>query len=153
MGPEIRAMIIDDEPLARDLIRRHVYSRTDIHIVGESGTGTEAIRSIKRLHPDLIFLDINLPDINGFQLLEEIKAFGMPAVIFVTAYDEYALRAFEVHAVDYLLKPVGKERFSAAVDRVLHEIRSNKKMEIIDRISLAVAQYRAGSSDTTPKVV
>ena len=153
MDPEIRALIIDDESQARDLIRRYVSSRPGIQIIGESATGAEAIRLIKELQPDLIFLDIQLTDINGFQLLEKIKGIRKPAVVFVTAYDEYALQAFEFDVVDYVLKPFDKERFSAALDRAFQQIRSNRKIEIIDRIYSVVSQYRPRTSETTSRVV
>jgi len=112
----IRALIADDEPLAREGIRLRLEQSTDIEIIGECGNGRQAIAAIQRDAPDLVFLDIQMPRLGGFEVIETIGAANMPYVIFVTAYDEYALRAFEVHALDYLLKPVDGARFQAALD-------------------------------------
>jgi two-component system, LytTR family, response regulator len=98
-----KVMIIDDEPLARSIIKKYLEPFDDLEIVGECGDGFEAVKVIAEQHPDLLFLDIQMPKINGFELLEILPE--PPAVIFTTAFDEYALKAFEVHALDYLLKP------------------------------------------------
>lgn len=100
---KIKTIIIDDEDLARGIIREYLEDHPDIEIVAECANGFEAVKSITELKPDLIFLDIQMPKISGFEVLELLA--DPPAVIFVTAYDQYALKAFEVHAVDYLLKP------------------------------------------------
>ena len=109
----ITAIIIDDEPLARMIVREYLASYTDIKVLQECNDGFEGIKSIQQHHPDLIFLDIQMPKINGFEMLELVEE--PPAVIFTTAFDEYAIKAFESHAVDYLLKPFNKERFDKAV--------------------------------------
>ncbi|MPZ18820.1 MAG: response regulator [Luteitalea sp.] len=113
----IRALIVDDEPPARRHLARLLATEPDISVVGECRHGLEAVARIEGLRPDLVFLDIQMPEVDGFEVVARIGPEHMPAVIFVTAYDEHALRAFEVHALDYLLKPVSRERFHAAVAR------------------------------------
>jgi two-component system LytT family response regulator len=112
----IRAIIVDDEELARAVLRELVAPHADIEIVAECANGFEAVKAVNELRPDLVFLDIQMPKLDGFEVLELIGS-GDLAIVFVTAYDQYALRAFEVAAVDYLLKPFGAERFEAALTR------------------------------------
>jgi two-component system LytT family response regulator len=112
----IRAVIVDDEELARSLLREYLADHPEVEIVAECENGFEAVKVIGELAPDLVFLDVQMPKLDGFEVLELLDS--RPAVIFCTAYDEYALRAFEVHAVDYLLKPFGRERLAAALARV-----------------------------------
>lgn len=107
------AVLIDDEPLARSLVREYLASHSDITVVAECGDGFEGVKAIAQHKPDLIFLDIQMPKINGFEMLELLET--PPGVIFTTAFDEYAMQAFERHAIDYLLKPFSKERFDKAV--------------------------------------
>lgn len=109
----IKAILIDDEPLARGLVKEYLQTYDDIQVVAECGDGFEGVKAIAQHQPDLIFLDIQMPKINGFEMLELID--NPPSVIFTTAFDDYAIRAFEQHAVDYLLKPFSKERFDKAV--------------------------------------
>jgi two-component system, LytTR family, response regulator len=116
-------LIIDDEKLARDLLHEFLESFPDIEVIGECSKGTEAVEQINKLKPDLIFLDVQMPGMNGFDVLDEIE--HEPYVIFTTAYDQYAIKAFERNAVDYVLKPLDQERFKLAVDRAL----KRKKME------------------------
>lgn len=118
-GPQIKAILIDDEPLARMIVREYLQTYPEIEIVQECSDGFEGIKAIQQHHPDLIFLDIQMPKINGFEMLELVE--HPPAVIFTTAFDEYAIRAFENHAVDYLLKPFNKERFDKAVRKWLDQ--------------------------------
>ena len=113
----IRALVVDDEPLARARMRTLIADHPDIEIVGECGNGADAILAIEKHAPQLVFLDIQMPELDGFGVIEAVGAERMPLVIFVTAYDEYAVQAFEVHALDYLLKPVERERFAAALVR------------------------------------
>ena len=113
----IRALVIDDEPLAREMIREMLEGDPEAEIIGECASGREAVETIKALSPDLIFLDIQMPELGGFEVLESFKSDGMPYIIFATAYDQYAVRAFEVHALDYLLKPFDRERFETAWQR------------------------------------
>ena len=115
----IKAIIIDDEPLARMIVQEYLQTWSQITVVQECGDGFEGIKAIQQHHPDLIFLDIQMPKINGFEMLELVE--DPPAVIFTTAFDEYAIRAFENHAVDYLLKPFTKQRFDKAIGKWLDQ--------------------------------
>lgn len=112
---KIRTLIVDDEPLARQNIHLLVKDDPDIEIIGECGSGHEARKFIKEQAPDLMFLDIQMPEMSGFELLEKLSGEPLPVIVFVTAFDQYALRAFEVHAIDYLLKPFNDERFEKAL--------------------------------------
>jgi two-component system LytT family response regulator len=121
---KIRTLIVDDEPLAREGIRMLVERDAEIDVIGECTNGQQAISAITEKMPELLFLDIQMPEISGFEVLEAIGAQTLPCVIFVTAYDKYALRAFEVHALDYLLKPFTGERFQSALERAKAQIKS-----------------------------
>jgi len=129
---KIRAMIVEDEELARQLLRELLKRHPEIAIVGECTNGFEAVKTVPELKPELLFLDIQMPKLDGFEVLELVGS--NMAVIFVTAYDQHALRAFEVHAVDYLLKPVVPERFEAALDRAKERLRT-KPMNIPAELS------------------
>ena len=115
----IKAIIIDDEPLARLIVQEYLQAYPEITVVQECADGFEGIKAIQQHHPDLLFLDIQMPKINGFEMLELVEE--PPAVIFTTAFDEYAIRAFEAHAVDYLLKPFNKQRFDKAIRKWLDQ--------------------------------
>ncbi len=121
--PRIKALIIDDEPPARDLVKHYLQQFGEIELAGECENGFEALKAIQETSPDLIFLDVQMPKINGFELLELIPE--PPQIIFTTAYDEYAIRAFEMNAVDYLLKPFSGVRFSQAVERAVRRIEAS----------------------------
>ena len=112
---KIRAIIVDDEDLARERIRQLLRNHPDVEIIGECSNGTEASTTITRTKPDLVFLDIQMPGMDGFGVLKKIEAHAKPLVLFVTAYDQYALKAFEAHACDYLLKPFKRKRFDEAL--------------------------------------
>src|SRR6202012_3756639 len=113
-----RVLIIDDEPLARMVVLEYLQGFKDqIEVLGECGDGFEGLKAIQQHNPDLIFLDVQMPKINGFEMLELVE--NPPAVIFTTAFDEYAIKAFEAHAIDYLLKPFSKERFQKAIEKYL----------------------------------
>lgn len=113
----VRVLIVDDEALARQRVRRLLQNEADVEIVGEAESGNEAVTMIRDLQPDLVCLDVQMPGLDGFGVLREIEGGPVPMVLFVTAYDEHAQRAFDVHAVDYVLKPVDGERFRAAFDK------------------------------------
>src|SRR5262249_26270813 len=113
----MRTLVIDDEPLAREKVLRHLASHGDVEIVGECGHGDSAVEAIRDLRPDLLFLDIHLPECDAFEVLRRAGVRRHPAVIFITAYDEYALRAFDVQALDYLVKPFDDERYRSALQR------------------------------------
>src|SRR5262245_52574557 len=122
----IRALVIDDEPLARAMIHEMLAGDADVEIVGDCANGREAIEAIERLRPDLLFLDIQMPDLGGFEVLEAIPDDRAPYIVFVTAFDQFAVRAFEIHALDYLLKPYDRERFDAAWQRAKSVISSDR---------------------------
>jgi two-component system LytT family response regulator len=117
----IRTILIDDEPLARDIVKHYLTDYPDIEIVAECNDGFEGLKAITQFRPDFIFLDIQMPKINGFEMLELVD--DAPAVIFTTAFDEYAIKAFEVNAVDYLLKPIEKERFDLAIQKLPSKLK------------------------------
>ena len=122
-----RGLIIDDERLARNELKKLLAAHPDIEIVGEASNAEEGIEQIEKLNPDLIFLDIQMPGKTGFEMLAELDA--APTVIFTTAYDEYALKAFEVNALDYLLKPIDPARLSEALNRLANEEKSNESAQ------------------------
>src|SRR5213075_915461 len=122
----LRVVIIDDEPLARDSIRVLLQDDREVRVVGEA-SGADAAALIARTHPDLMFLDIQMPEVDGFALLDQIGPDAVPAIVFVTAYDRYALRAFEVHALDYLLKPFDDRRFAAALAHAKERARARQR--------------------------
>ena len=111
----LRVVIVDDEPPARARLRRFLKAQADIEVVAECGDGAAAVHAIELLRPDLVFLDVQMPELDGFEVLGALEVARLPAVIFVTAFDKYALRAFEVHALDYVVKPVDAERFARAL--------------------------------------
>jgi two-component system LytT family response regulator len=123
---KIRALIVDDEPLARQRVRLLLNEEADLGIVGECEDGTEAVAQITASKPDLLFLDVQMPEMDGFEVLRKVPREMLPIVIFTTAYDEHALRAFDAHALDYLLKPFKPERFKQAVQRA-RELIANKQ--------------------------
>jgi two-component system LytT family response regulator len=131
MTDKIRALIVDDEPLAREGVRLHLEEHHDIEVIGECGTGEAAVAAIENDAPDLVFLDVQMPGLDGFGVIEAISAERLPAIVFVTAYDQFALRAFETHALAYLLKPFETERFDRALDRVRTQLRAKTK-ELMD---------------------
>lgn len=122
----IRTLIIDDEPLAREKLRGFLDGEEDLEIVAECRDGREALLTIEKERPDLIFLDVQMPEMDGFEVLENLDPEALPTVVFTTAYDQYALKAFEVHASDYLLKPFDRERLGEALARVREEIEHRR---------------------------
>ncbi len=129
----LRAFIVDDEPSARDRLRDLLLAQRDVEIAGESEDVAGALAAIRQQPPDVVFLDVQLPGADGFGLIDEVGARAMPAVVFVTAYEEHALRAFEVDAVDYLLKPFDEDRFAAALARVREEIEVRRLRHVGER--------------------
>jgi two-component system LytT family response regulator len=144
-GKQIRVLLVDDEPLAREMIREMLKDDAEVSVVGECVNGREAIEAIQEHDPDLIFLDVQMPEIGGFEVLEVLKSVHVPHVIFVTAYDQYAVRAFEVHALDYLLKPFDRERFDSAWRRAKAHILSTRNGEMDQRILAILEELKAGS--------
>ncbi len=137
-------LIIDDEKLARDLLHEYLEAFPQIEVVGECAKGTEAVEKINKLKPDLIFLDVQMPGMNGFDVLDEID--HEPHVIFTTAYDQYAIRAFEKNAVDYLLKPLDEERFTQAVNRALK--RKTTEAGDLEELLRSIKSEGKGSFDS-----
>jgi two-component system LytT family response regulator len=131
---KIRTLIVDDEPLARQRLRGLLEPDGDLEIVGECGDGKQAVSAVRQLRPDLMFLDVQMPVLDGFAVLEALPAALVPVVIFVTAHDRYALKAFEVHALDYLLKPYDRARFSAALDRAKAQVRREQTPGLDQRL-------------------
>ncbi len=138
----IRTIIVDDEPLARDRIKRFLRDESDISLVGECGNGLEAIEAIIRERPDLVFLDIQMPEKTGFEVIKSLHGKNLPTIIFVTAYDQYALQAFDVHALDYLLKPFNRERIKRAVTRAREHVESKRRGNLDERLNSLIADIR-----------
>ncbi len=132
---KIRALIVDDEPIARRGIRQQLQTEPDVEVVGECGNGREAVAAIKKQNPDLVFLDVQMPILDGFGVVESVGAENLPAVVFVTAYDEHAIRAFEVNALDYLLKPVDPERFQKTLARAREQVNGSETKHLNQKLS------------------
>jgi len=130
----MRALIIDDEPLARRGVALRLKRFKDVEVVGECGDGPSAVEKIAELAPDVIFLDVQMPGMDGFEVLRALPREDLPMVIFLTAYEQHALRAFEVHALDYLLKPVDDERFGTAMQRARQVMDTDCKIQMAERI-------------------
>jgi two-component system, LytTR family, response regulator len=141
----IRVLLVDDEPLACAMMQEMLADDPAVEIVGECTNGAEAIAAIKEHAPDLLFLDIQMPEATGFEVLESLKNGHTPHVIFVTAYDQYAVRAFEVHALDYLLKPFDRERFEASWQRAKEHILKEKSNRLDERILTLLEELKAES--------
>src|SRR5262245_52995843 len=138
----IRSLIADDEALARSRLRRLLRVVPQIEIVGECKNGKETIRAVQELSPDALFLDIQMPEMNGFQVLESIQPEKLPYVIFVTAYDQYALKAFEFYALDYLLKPFNEERILRTVRRLREKYEDRAKQDLHAKIEALLGEIR-----------
>lgn len=117
----LRVLICEDEPLARETLRDFIAGWPGLALVGEAGDGTQALKLIRALQPELVFMDIQMPEMTGLEVVRALPADGLPAIVFTTAYDQHAVTAFELHAADYLLKPFSRERFDRAVQRVLDD--------------------------------
>ena len=139
----IRALIVDDEPLARDRLRLFLAEEPGVEVIGECANGREAVAAIGKESPDLVFLDVQMPELDGFGVLAQLDAARRPAVIFVTAYDQFALRAFDVHAVDYLLKPYDRERFQTALRRALEQLKPAAAGDWNRQLSALLADLKA----------
>jgi two-component system, LytTR family, response regulator len=138
----IRAIIVDDAPLARQRLSQLLADQPDVEVVAECATGEAAIEAIRTLRPDLLFLDIQMPELDGFGVMAAVGTGAVPVVIFVTAYDQFALRAFEAHALDYLLKPFDDERFEAALDRARNTIRQHREGDLDRRMRALLQEVR-----------
>ncbi|MCY1044956.1 LytTR family DNA-binding domain-containing protein [Corallococcus sp. bb12-1] len=147
----IRTLVVDDEPLAREGLRLLLATDPEVLVVGEAGNGPEAVRLIREQRPDLVLLDVQMPELNGFEVLARLCPGEVPAVIFVTAYDQYALRAFDIHALDYLLKPFRDDRFHDAIGRAKAQIRLTRMSDLSQRLMSVLSTY--GERDGTPALV
>ncbi len=125
--PKIRALIVDDELLARKFIRRMLKHEPDWELAGEASNGTEAVEMIRNQKPDIVFLDVQMPEMDGFAVLEKVGLGQLPEIVFTTAYESYAIRAFELHALDYLLKPFDQERFRDAIRHAKERLQSRQQ--------------------------
>ena len=138
----MRTIVVDDEPLARERLLKLLRAETEIELVGEAKNGREAVALIREQKPALAFFDVQMPELDGFGALAELAENERPAVVFVTAYDKFALKAFEVHAIDYLLKPFDKERFQTALRRALEDIAKRQPAQIHEQLSALLQELR-----------
>src|SRR5882672_523259 len=147
-SPGIRVLLVDDEPLARDMLREMLQGDPQVDIVGESCNGREALDAIRAERPDLIFLDVQMPEVGGFEVLAALEKDNTPYVIFVTAYDQYAVRAFEVQALDYLLKPFDQERFDVSWQRAKAQVMRDRNGGggMDQRILALLEELKAGNN-------
>ena len=140
MSARIRTIIVDDEALARRGLEIRLLATEDFEIVSQCANGREAVTSITSHQPDLVFLDVQMPGLSGFEVLAHLQHDAIPLVVFVTAYDQYAIRAFDARAVDYLLKPVDDDRFAAALDRVRDRLRARNAADQRDQLFNLIAE-------------
>ena len=140
---DVRVVVADDEPLVRRGLRAFIDGQPGLTLVGEARNGSEAIDVIRAERPDLVFLDVQMPELDGFGVLEALEGEPMPVVVFVTAYDEYAIRAFDVHAVDYLLKPFDEERFRVALARARARLGERRAQTLDERLEAVLSELRA----------
>src|SRR5476651_1424338 len=149
----IRVLIIDDEPLARMVVKEYLQAFDQFEVIQECNDGFEGLKAIQQHQPDLIFLDVQMPKINGFEMLELVE--NPPAVIFTTAFDEYAIKAFEAHAVDYLLKPFSKDRLHKAVEKYLGQTPAQSKKQteqLLESAAMSPGQHERIVVKTGTKV-
>ena len=137
---KIQALIVDDEPLARDRLQKLLDADPDVIVLGQCGNGKEAVKAIREKKPDLVFLDVQMPELDGFGVIAALEPDQIPVVIFVTAHDKFALKAFEVHALDFLLKPFDRDRFQTALKRAKDRIGQKRPGELDQRIAALIAE-------------
>jgi two-component system LytT family response regulator len=147
---ELRVVLVDDEPLGRERIRSLLARETGVVVIGEASSGVEAVDLITRVRPDLVFLDVQMPGLTGFGVLERLDPAHLPVVIFVTAHDQFALKAFEVHAVDYLLKPFDRDRFKLALQRATDRLKSAQPDDLSARLTAMLAQMQPAQAARAP---
>lgn len=144
----VRTLLVDDEPLALDNLRVGLRRHPDVEIVGEAGDGRQAVQQIRGLDPDLVFLDVQMPDMDGFGVLRELAESETPEVVFVTAFDQHALQAFDVHALDYLLKPFDDARFDDCVARTVTRVRDRGRGQIDGALQALLRQIAPDTAAT-----
>ena len=149
----IRTLIVDDEPLARDRIRALLAAEPDVEVIGECANGLEAIEAIEERQPDLVFLDVQMPQVDGFAVVEAVGAGRMPMTIFVTAYDQFAIRAFDAQALDYLLKPFPEERFRTALERARRAVGTRTAQQAVRQEIAALVTSLAGQRDRPERLI
>jgi two-component system, LytTR family, response regulator len=147
----IRTLIVDDQLVEREVMRRMLKSEPDIEIVGSSANGREAVEAIERLKPDVVFLDVQMPELDGFGVVSKLDPAQMPVIIFVTANHEFALKAFEVQALDYLIKPCGRDRFRMALERAREQIRRRQVGNLQQRLSELLASEARTTALRSPE--
>lgn len=140
---KIRVLVVDDEPLARERLRKLLENEPEIELIGECADGISALNAIRDQAPELVFLDVQMPELDGFEVLGQLGSDKLPAVVFTTAHDQFALKAFEIHAVDYLLKPFGKERFQTALQRAIAQVRRHHAGDLSQRLSALLATVQS----------
>ena len=146
---KIRVVIVDDEPLARRNIRLLLKDDREVEIVGEAGSGREALSLIRKYSPDLVFLDIQMPELDGFGVLENFEAAHLPVIVFVTAFDRYAIKAFEFHALDYLLKPFDDARFEKALRQAKIQVEQREIKDLSQRLVALLEGREISASETS----
>ena len=137
---KIRTLIVDDEVLSRRGIEIRLRAQTEFEILAQCANGREALAAIEQYKPDLVFLDIQMPGMSGFEVLARLPQAALPVVVFITAYDQYAIQAFEARAIDYLLKPIDEARFDAALERVRQHVRARSAADERDRLMEVIAE-------------
>ncbi len=147
-GKQVRVVIADDERLARQKMRMLLEPEPSVTVVAECQDGRQTVSAINCFHPDLLLLDIQMPDLDGFQVLSEIPEQEMPLVIFTSAYDQYAIRAFEAHALDYLLKPFDQERLHQAISRARLDLMKSENREMTHRLMELLSRLKSGTPAT-----
>jgi two-component system, LytTR family, response regulator len=147
----IRTLVVDDEPLARQNLRVLLEADPSVELVGEAGSGAEAVRLVEERAPDLVFLDIQMPEMSGFDVVERVGAERMPVIVFVTAFDQFALKAFEVHALDYLLKPFDDARFEKALRQAKLQVEQRSVKELGERLVRLLADREGGPAAPPPQ--
>jgi two-component system LytT family response regulator len=147
----IRTLVVDDEPVARAGMRRLLEADPDLEIIGEAGDGRAAAEAILSLRPDLLLLDVQMPEMDGFEVLEAVGVDAVHAVVFVTAYDRFAIRAFEVQALDYVLKPFDDERFACVIERAKRHVRRERDDDLAARITALLARYEPEAGEEPPR--
>lgn len=149
----IRTLVVDDEPAARDRLKRLLAKDDDIEVIGECRNGEEAIEAVSKHRPDLMFLDVQMPQLNGFEVVERLPAERIPFIVFVTAHDQYALKAFDVNAVDYLLKPYDDERFHNSLEKAKRFMEMNISSKLTGKLMNLVREHMHANSEFTEHFV
>jgi two-component system, LytTR family, response regulator len=149
---KIRVLIVDDEPIAREGLRTLLSAEPTIEIVGECRNGREAVKAIRELSPDILFLDVQMPRMGGFEVITEVGIDRMPVVVFITAYDQYAIKAFEIDAMDYLLKPFDEERFQRTLERIKQYFQRGDYQILNERLTSLFNRMDRGDSKSVEKI-